>query len=107
MLTQEQLAPKAWAARLAPEDLPDITGFEVGRVYQAGTGMMAGDFYDVFRLSPTRVAAVIGDVTGHGIEAVDHRVPGQVPAPRVPAAVPRPGTGARGAEPPDVDDGAG
>ncbi len=69
VLTQEQLAPKAWAARLAPEDLPDITGFEVGRVYQAGTGMMAGDFYDVFRLSPTRVAAVIGDVTGHGIEA--------------------------------------
>ncbi len=69
VLTQEQLAPRAWAARLAPEDLPDITGFEVGRVYQAGTGMMAGDFYDVFRLSKTRVAAVIGDVTGHGIEA--------------------------------------
>lgn len=69
VLTQEQLAPRAWAARLAPEDLPDITGFEVGRVYQAGTGMMAGDFYDVFRLSPNRVAAVIGDVTGHGIEA--------------------------------------
>ena len=69
VLTQEQLAPRAWAARLAPEDLPDITGFDVGRVYQAGTGMMAGDFYDVFRLSPTRVAAVIGDVTGHGIEA--------------------------------------
>lgn len=69
VLTQEQLAPRAWAGRLAPEDLPDITGFEVGRVYQAGTGMMAGDFYDVFRLSPSRVAAVIGDVTGHGIEA--------------------------------------
>ena len=29
---------------------------------------MAGDFYDVFRVAPTRVAAVIGDVTGHGIE---------------------------------------
>ena len=69
VLTQEQLAPRAWAARLAPEELPDVTGFDVGRVYQAGTGMMAGDFYDVFRLSPTRVAAVIGDVTGHGIEA--------------------------------------
>ncbi|MBS1849272.1 MAG: serine/threonine-protein phosphatase [Actinobacteria bacterium] len=69
VLTQEQLAPKAWAARLAPEDLPDLTGFELGRVYQAGTGMMAGDFYDVFRVAPNRVAAVIGDVTGHGIEA--------------------------------------
>lgn len=69
VLTQDQLAPKAWASRLAPEELPDIGGFEVGRVYQADTGMMAGDFYDVFRLSPNRVAAVIGDVTGHGIEA--------------------------------------
>ena len=69
VLTQDQLAPKAWAGRLAPEDLPDVTGFEVGRVYQAVTGMMAGDFYDVFRLGPTRVVAVIGDVTGHGIEA--------------------------------------
>ena len=68
VLTQEELAPKRWAARLAPEDLPDFAGFEVGRVYQAGTGLMAGDFYDVFRVAPTRIAAVIGDVTGHGIE---------------------------------------
>ncbi|CAN5513393.1 hypothetical protein BH20ACT2_BH20ACT2_17170 [soil metagenome] len=68
VLSQEELAPRRWAERLAPEDLPDFTGFEVGRVYQAGTGMMAGDFYDVFRVAPTRVAAVIGDVTGHGIE---------------------------------------
>ncbi len=29
---------------------------------------MAGDFYDVFRTAPNRLAAVIGDVTGHGIE---------------------------------------
>ena len=68
MLSQEELAPRRWAERLAPEDLPDFAGFEVGRVYQAGTGLMAGDFYDVFRVAPTRVAAVIGDVTGHGIE---------------------------------------
>lgn len=69
VLNQEELAPRRWAERLAPEDLPDISGFEVGRVYQAGTGLMAGDFYDVFRLAPNRVVAVIGDVTGHGIEA--------------------------------------
>jgi phosphoserine phosphatase RsbU/P len=68
VLSQEELAPRKWAARLAPEELPDFPGFEVGRVYQAGTGLMAGDFYDVFRLAPTRVAAVIGDVSGHGIE---------------------------------------
>jgi serine phosphatase RsbU (regulator of sigma subunit) len=69
VLSQEELAPRRWAERLAPEQLPELTGFEVGRVYQPGTGMMAGDFYDVFRVADTRVAALIGDVTGHGIEA--------------------------------------
>ncbi len=68
VLSQEELAPRKWAARLAPEELPDFQGFELGRVYEPGTGMMAGDFYDVFRVSPNRIAAVIGDVTGHGIE---------------------------------------
>jgi hypothetical protein len=68
VLSQEDLAPRRWAERLAPEVLPDVAGFEVGRLYQAGTGLMAGDFYDVFQLAPTRIAAVIGDVTGHGIE---------------------------------------
>lgn len=68
-LEQEQLAPKAWAARLAPEEVPDFSGFEIGRVYEAGSGLMAGDFFDVHRVGPTRVAAVIGDVAGHGIES--------------------------------------
>jgi len=68
-LAQEQLAPRAWAGRLAPDDLPDFTGFEMGRVYQAGSGLMAGDFFDVYRVGPTRIAAVIGDVAGKGISA--------------------------------------
>ena len=68
VLSQEELAPRRWAARLAPDDLPEFPGFEVGRVYQAGMGLMAGDFYDVFRVAPGRLVAVIGDVTGHGIE---------------------------------------
>ena len=68
-LEQETLAPKAWAARLAPQELPPIAGFEVGQVYEAGTGVMAGDFYDLYQVGPSRLAAVIGDVSGHGIEA--------------------------------------
>ncbi|HXH57989.1 PP2C family protein-serine/threonine phosphatase [Iamia sp.] len=68
VLTQDQLAPQRWAARLAPEVLPDLPGFDIGRVYKAGTGLMAGDFFDVYDLDRGRVAAVIGDVTGHGIE---------------------------------------
>ena len=68
VLAQEELAPLRWAARLAPDDLPEMDGFEVGRVYEPGTGAMAGDFYDVYPTGGQRLAAVIGDVTGHGIE---------------------------------------
>src|SRR5947209_15227448 len=68
VLAQEELAPRRWADRLAPEDLPHIEGFELGRVYEPGTGMMAGDFYDVFVTANQRIACVIGDVAGHGIE---------------------------------------
>lgn len=68
VLAQEQLAPRRWADRLAPEDLPHVAGFEMGRVYEPGAGMMAGDFYDVFVPAGRRVAAVIGDVAGHGID---------------------------------------
>ncbi len=68
VLTQEELAPLQWAARLAPPELPAFPGLEIGRAYQPGSGAMAGDFYDVFRVDGDRVAAVIGDVTGHGIE---------------------------------------
>lgn len=68
-LAQRDLAPKAWAARLSPEQLPHVRGFEIGRVYEAGSGLMSGDFFDVCRLSSTRVAAVIGDVAGHNIES--------------------------------------
>jgi phosphoserine phosphatase RsbU/P len=68
VLAQEELAPRRWADRLAPEDLPHVEGFELGRVYEPGTGMMAGDFYDVFMTGVHRIACVIGDVAGHGIE---------------------------------------
>jgi sigma-B regulation protein RsbU (phosphoserine phosphatase) len=69
VLSQEELAPKRWADRLAPEMLPEFAGFELGRRYQAGTGLMAGDFYDVVQVGSNRIAAVIGDVTGRGIDA--------------------------------------
>src|SRR4051812_40308283 len=68
VLEQQTLAPRRWAARLAPEELAEIPGFDVGTLYRAGTGMMAGDFYDFFRTGKSRIAAVIGDVSGHGIE---------------------------------------
>jgi serine phosphatase RsbU (regulator of sigma subunit) len=63
-----ELTPMRWAARLAPDDLPSIQGFEIGQVYEPGTGAMAGDFYDLFPTAASRLTAVIGDVAGHGIE---------------------------------------
>ena len=68
VLAQDQLAPRLWAARLAPETLPAYEGFDIGWVYEPGSGMMAGDFYDVFPTGPNRLAVVIGDVAGHGME---------------------------------------
>lgn len=68
VLVQEDLAPKRWAARLAPRELPAFAGFQVGHVYQAGSGVMAGDFYDLVQVSPTRLAVVVGDVSGSGID---------------------------------------
>jgi len=68
VLAQDELAPRRWAARLAPEDLPAYDGFDIGWAYEPGTGAMAGDFYDVFATGPNRLAVFIGDVAGHGIE---------------------------------------
>ena len=65
---QSELTPMRWSARLAPDDLPTTPGFEVAHLYEPGMGAMAGDFYDLFTNAPTRLAAVIGDVAGHGIE---------------------------------------
>ena len=40
-------------------------------MYQAGSGLMAGDFFDVLRVGDTRLAAVIGDVSGRSVLLVD------------------------------------
>lgn len=68
VLVQQDLAPRRWSERLAPEELPPTEGFELGRVYEPGSGLMAGDFYDVYPTGTNRLACVIGDVAGHGVE---------------------------------------
>jgi integral membrane sensor domain MASE1/anti-sigma regulatory factor (Ser/Thr protein kinase) len=58
-------------AELLPPQLPEIPQFEAAGWYRAGMqGQEAGgDFYDVFKASPDRWVAVIGDVCGKGPEA--------------------------------------
>jgi sigma-B regulation protein RsbU (phosphoserine phosphatase) len=50
---------------------PGIPGARFALAYAPATaaGLVGGDFYNVFRLSPTRAAVVLGDVTGKGARA--------------------------------------
>lgn len=48
-----------------------LPGIRFGHVYRSATegANVGGDFYDIFPVGATHVWAVIGDVSGHGIEA--------------------------------------
>lgn len=67
---KHQLAQKLQTA-LLPSSLPRVPGLDVAARYlPASHGMdIGGDFYDVIRCDETGVAATIGDVQGHSINA--------------------------------------
>jgi serine phosphatase RsbU (regulator of sigma subunit) len=55
---------------LLPESVPDTPQLEIGHRYESSARLdIGGDVYDLMRLPDGRLAAVIGDVTGHGIDA--------------------------------------
>ena len=55
---------------LLPQKLPEVSGLEVGAVYESSAQVeVGGDVYDFLVLPDGRLAAVLGDVAGHGIEA--------------------------------------
>ena len=68
---RERSISLALQSSLLPQRLPDQTALDVASRYlpagtQAGVG---GDWFDVIPLSGARVALVVGDVVGHGIQA--------------------------------------
>jgi serine phosphatase RsbU (regulator of sigma subunit) len=55
---------------LLPRARPDVPGLEVGDVYESSARVdVGGDVYDYLTLDDGRLAVVLGDVTGHGIDA--------------------------------------
>src|SRR5207244_6481818 len=55
---------------LLPRERPAVDGLEVGRVYESAASVdVGGDVYDFLELADGRLAVVLGDVTGHGIDA--------------------------------------
>jgi serine phosphatase RsbU (regulator of sigma subunit) len=55
---------------LLPQELPEVPGLEVGAVYESSARVgVGGDVYDFLPLADGRLAAVLGDVSGHGIAA--------------------------------------
>ncbi|GGJ69005.1 SpoIIE family protein phosphatase [Streptomyces brasiliensis] len=69
--SRERGTAVALQRNLLPRKLPEQTALEVASRYlpagaQAGVG---GDWFDVIPLSGRRVALVVGDVVGHGLQA--------------------------------------
>ena len=55
---------------LLPRRRPELPGLEVGDAYESSARVeVGGDVYDYMELPDGRLAVVLGDVTGHGIEA--------------------------------------
>jgi GAF domain-containing protein len=64
----------AVAARLQravlPDGVPQLPGWEIAALYRpAGRTEVGGDFYDIVPLPDGRVAIVVGDVMGRGVQA--------------------------------------
>jgi serine phosphatase RsbU (regulator of sigma subunit) len=55
---------------LLPRSSPALPGLELGAVYESSARVdVGGDVYDFIELPDGRLAVVLGDVTGHGIDA--------------------------------------
>jgi serine phosphatase RsbU (regulator of sigma subunit) len=55
---------------LLPRSRPEVEGLEVGELYEPSARVdVGGDVYDFLALEDGRLAVVLGDVTGHGVDA--------------------------------------
>ena len=54
--------------RLLPASAPDVPGTDIDLIYRPAA-VVSGDFYDFVPLDDGKMAFLVGDVSGHGIEA--------------------------------------
>jgi phosphoserine phosphatase RsbU/P len=65
----DRSAAVALQRSLVPAALPRIADLQLAARYVPGSGVVGGDWYDIFVLPGGQVCAVIGDVAGSGIRA--------------------------------------
>ena len=65
----DQVAVEALQRSLIPSGLPAVAGTEMAARYVPGSGVVGGDWYDVFTLPSGELCVVIGDVAGSGLPA--------------------------------------
>ena len=65
----DRLAVAALQRSLVPSALPAVPGAEMAARYIPGSGVVGGDWYDVFTLPSGELGVVMGDVAGSGLPA--------------------------------------
>jgi phosphoserine phosphatase RsbU/P len=65
----DRVAAAALQRSLVPSALPSAAGVELAARFVPGTGVVGGDWYDVFDLPTGELCAVVGDVAGSGLPA--------------------------------------
>ena len=67
---QQKALLDAMQRSLLPREQPQLAGLDVGAVYESSARVdVGGDVYDFLTVEGGRLAVVLGDVTGHGIDA--------------------------------------
>jgi phosphoserine phosphatase RsbU/P len=65
----DRVAVEALQRSLVPSALPVVPGAEMAARYIPGSGVVGGDWYDVFTLPSGELCVVMGDVAGSGLPA--------------------------------------
>ena len=67
---QERHIAETLQQALLAERLPEVEGLELAALYEPAAGsQVGGDFYNAWPLSDGRLALLVGDVSGKGVEA--------------------------------------